>query len=50
MPRQEPRRRLPDLRDAERVDETVERDLAALVDRGDQLIGADLAPALALGR
>ena len=48
MPRQQPRRRLPDLRDAERVDKAVERDAAALVDRGDQLVGADLAPALAL--
>src|SRR6266705_1500123 len=42
-----PRRRLPDLRDAERVDEAVESDLAALVDRRDQLSGADLAPAFA---
>ena len=48
VPRQQPRRRLPDLRDAERVDEAVERDAAALVDRRDQLVGADLAPALAL--
>src|ERR1700676_5565282 len=47
MPRQQPRRRLPDLRDAEGVDEAVERDAAALVDRGDQLFGADHAPALA---
>ena len=47
MPREQPRRRLPDLRDAERVDEAVERDAPALVDRGDQLVGADLAPAFA---
>ena len=49
MPRQQPRRRLADLRDAERVDEAVERDPPPLVDRGDQLAGADLAPAFALG-
>src|SRR3954454_19385442 len=49
MPRQQPGRRLPDLHYAERVDKTVERNLAARVDRRDELIGADLAPALALG-
>ena len=49
MPGEQPRRRLADLRDAERVDEAVERDMAALVDRGDQLSGADRAPAFAHG-
>src|SRR5205814_7615654 len=39
--------RLADLRDAERVDKAVERYAAALVDRGDQLGGADFAPAFA---
>ena len=47
MPRQKARRRLPDLRDAERVDKAVEGDAAALVDRRDQLFGADFAPAFA---
>ncbi len=50
MAGQQPRRRLPDLRDAERIDEAVERDAPALIDRGDELAGADLAPALALAR
>src|SRR6185437_1711602 len=47
MPREEPRRRLAHLRDAERVDKAVERNAAALVDRGDELLGADRAPAFA---
>jgi len=47
MPRQKARRRLPDLRDAERVDKPVEGDATALVDRRDQLFGADFAPAFA---
>src|SRR5207248_2681861 len=41
--------RLTDLRDSERVDKAVERDAAALVDRSDQLGGADFAPAFARG-
>src|SRR5438874_7124736 len=41
--------RLADVRDAERVDNAVERYAAALVDRGDHLGGADFAPAFALG-
>ena len=45
--RQELRRRLADLRDAERIDEAVERDAAPRVDRVDELLGARLAPALA---
>src|SRR3954453_18273680 len=48
MPSQQPRRRLPDLRNSERVDKAVERDAAARVDCRDQLAGADLAPTLAL--
>ena len=49
MAGEQPRRRLADLRNAERVDEPVERNAPALVDRGDELRGAELAPALALG-
>ena len=50
MPRQQPRRRLADLRDAERIDEAVERDAPPLVDRArSSLRGADLAPAFAAG-
>src|SRR5207302_6092584 len=47
MPSQEPRGCLPDLRDPERIDEAVERDPAALVDRADQLLRAEFAPAFA---
>src|SRR6185437_9952753 len=47
MPREEPRRRLAHLRSAKRVDKAVERNAAALVDRGDELLGADRAPAFA---
>src|SRR5260370_4694253 len=48
MPRQQPRRRLPDLRNAERVDRACERDAAVAVAPGDQLVGADLAPTFTL--
>src|SRR6516225_5467656 len=44
---EQPRRRLADLRNAERIDEPVERNPPPLVDRRDELLGADLAPALA---
>src|SRR5207244_11037180 len=44
----QPCRGLADLRDAERIDEAIERDPPAFVDRGYELLGADLAPALAL--
>src|SRR5205085_5894358 len=47
MPGQELRGRLAHLRDAERVDEPVERDAPALLDRSHQLACADLAPAFA---
>src|SRR5205085_7335541 len=41
MPREEARRRLADLRDAERVDESVDRNAPALVDSSNELVGAD---------
>src|SRR5580692_9239015 len=47
MPREQPRRRLADLRDAERIDEPVERDAPPLIDRPDQIAGAQLTPAFA---
>ena len=49
MAGEQPRRRLTDLRDAERVDKAFERDTPALVDPGDELSRADHAPAFALG-
>src|SRR3954454_20680205 len=49
MAREQPRRRLTDLRDAERIDEAVKGDAPALVDRGHQVAGAEPAPAFALG-
>src|SRR3984893_12587868 len=45
---EQPCRRRADLRNSEALDEAVERNPPALVDRSDQLAGADLAPALAL--
>ena len=48
MAGEQPRRRLADLRDAERIDEPVERDAPPLVDRGHQVAGAEFAPAFAL--
>src|SRR5689334_19340323 len=49
MPREELRRRFADLGNAERINEAVESDIAARIDCGDQLFGADLAPAFARG-
>ena len=49
VPCEQPRGRLADLGDAERVDEAVERDPPALVDRADEVRGAQLAPAFAAG-
>ena len=46
--RQQPRRRLADLADAERIDEAFERDRAARLDGAQQLGDGLLAPALAL--
>src|SRR5215472_360117 len=45
----QPRRRLADLRDAERINKAIERDPATLVDRRDELFRADLAPSFAPG-
>src|SRR5215471_5368378 len=47
MAGEQPCRRLTDLRYAKGIDEAIERDRPALVDRGDELLGADLAPAFA---
>src|SRR5262249_48188575 len=49
VPREQPRRHVAHLRNAERIDETLERYPPALVDRGDELVGADFGPALPLG-
>src|SRR6516165_7590763 len=46
---EEPGGRLADLRDAERVDEALERDPPTLVDCRLQIAGTEIAPALALG-
>src|SRR5271155_1698595 len=45
----QPPRRLPHFRNAERIDEALERDPPTLVDRGHQIAGAEFAPALSLG-
>src|ERR1700730_19173138 len=49
MRAEQPSRRIADLRNAESVDDTLERDPPALVDRGHQVARAELAPAFALG-
>src|SRR5579883_2213433 len=49
VPRQEPRRGVADLRNAQCVDEPVERDPPPRLDRGDELLGAHRPPAVALG-
>src|SRR5262245_49968779 len=49
VPRQEPRRGLAHMRDAERVDEAVEPDVAPRLDCVEQLLSRGLAPPLALG-
>src|SRR5690349_11015408 len=46
---EQPRRRLADLRNAESIDEALERNSPALVDRGHQVACAEFAPAFALG-
>src|SRR5438045_8249006 len=46
MAGEQPCRCLADLRDAERIDEAIERDPSAFVDCGDELVGADLSPTL----
>src|ERR1700730_5766920 len=46
---EQPCRRLADLGNAERVDEALERNPPALVDRRHQIASAEVAPALALG-